>query len=59
MDKLLIKLMEISPKDRNKIDFINERMYKEYLNGSKTISAENFEGFQKVSIRIHLMPIFR
>lgn len=50
MDKLLIKLMEISPKDRNKIDFINERMYKEYLNGSKTISPENFEGFQKVTL---------
>lgn len=48
IDSLLPKLMEVSPKDRNAIDSINERIFEHYLNGSREVSRENAEGFQKV-----------
>lgn len=50
LDKLLPKLMELTPADSSKLPIIAKRLKEFYLNGSSTIKESNGHGFVNVSI---------
>lgn len=50
LDKLLPKLMELTPADSSKLPIITKRLKEFYLNGSNIIKEANGQGFINVSI---------
>lgn len=55
LEKLLPKLMELTPADTAKLPLISKRLKEFYLNGSNTIKESNGHGFVNVSTTIFLI----